>query len=580
METGTECTQGSGSVISTSTQCSPSRKPSMLSARDQNRKQWNLAVPLILAVCMACVPAAEPRGDKQAWIVDLGGIHDTKEMYLAAALQGIVNRDKPRLFYLTHCEWSTADRLHAEYLTRKKGYSFTQLDSLGEAVKHFAGMGLVKGLVEYELPEGNWNWGRYGFYGHIAITMAGLKDLLPVTPDILKGETGLLAGRLTWTQDDMDKGGWDEMWAEGKSSSKGLTIKPFAKQALRPANYGCYRSRWVNLDINATPTLEVTIEEATGPWGVVMKMGSHQERDMEGLRVAGPLDKAGVFSFDLRKAGLGDPPAGHAELRLCALSQDTSFTVRRVRFLDANGKAPLAKPDRQDWFAGIPVVQDLRNRFGKDEETACQWALKELLPQCSKDVVVHAQSWWTNLRSLDYAVSRKAFIFYQNHKLYIEPYPYFDEVMKHLNPMAEVLGWGGDESFWVHKVSFLGKREISAFAANLSFWRGVPLDGELKHPCVEQVQGPVRNKYYVNFLMSSGDAIGIVAGYQHGAWVDPMRGAVPVTWGTNPNLVNMAPALMELFASEATPLDSFCAGPSGSGYNSPAVCSSSSCLTE
>ena len=526
---------------------------------------------LAFGACPACAADAADAKPRQAWIVDLGGIQDTKEIYLATALQGIVNRDRPRLFYLTHCEWSAADRLHAEYLSAKKGFTFAPLDGLGAAVQHFARMGLIKGLVEYDIPEGGWNWAKYGFYGHIAITMAGLRDLLPVTPEVLKDETPLLAGRLAWVQDDMDKGGWGEMFAVADRSEKGLTIHPRDKMGERAAAYGCYQSRWVDLDVNATPTLEVTVDETTGPWGVVIKMGSRREANMEGLRIAGPLDKAGVYRFDLRKDGRFDPTAGHAELRLCALDQNTRVTVRRIRFLDAQANVSQRVPDKLDGFKGIPVVEDLRGRFGTNETAACEWALKELLPQCSKDVTFHAQSWWGNLRTLDYAVTRKAFIFYQNRKLYHEPYPFFDEVMRHLSPMAEVLGWGGDESFWIHKVSFLGKREITAGAANLSFWRGVPLGGPLSHPRAEHVCGPVRSKYYVNFLMSSGDAISIVAGYQHGAWRDPARGRVPITWGTNPNLVNMAPALLEMFASEATLADSFCAGPSGSGYACPSV---------
>lgn len=508
---------------------------------------------------------------RQAWVVDLGGIRDAREIYLATALQGIVNRDRPRLFYLTHCEWSTADRLHADYLSTKKGYTFTQLPGLGEAVRHFAHKGQIKGMVEYDIPEGGWNWGKYGFYGNIAITIAGVRDLLPVTPDVLKRATPLLAGRLQWAQDDMDKGGWGEMFASADRSEKGLTIYPRTNMAERARAYGCYQGRWVDLDVNATPVLEVTVSESTGPWGVVIKMGSRRETNLEGLRIAGPLDKAGVYRFDLQKGKLFDPPAGHAELRICALDPSTRVTVRRIRFLDALGNVPHAVPESQDWFKGIPVVEDLRDRFGTNETEACDWALKELLPQCSRDVTFHAQAWWGNLRSLDYAVARKAFIFYQNRRLYLEPYPFFDEVMRHLSPMAEVLGWGGDESFWIHKVSFLGKREITDGAANLSFWRGVPLSGPLSHPRAEHVRGPVSGKYYVNFLMSSGDAISIVAGYQHGAWKDPARGSVPVTWGTNPNLVSMAPALLEMFASEATPADSFCAGPSGSGYACPSV---------
>ena len=105
--------------------------------------------------------------------------------------------------------------------------------------------------------------------------------------------------------------GWDELQATDPAAHTLLDVRTRDEFAAFTLS---------NLDINATPTLEVTVDEVTGPWGVVIKMGSLKERDMEGIRVAGPLTKTGTVTFDLRTGGAFDPPSGHAELRLCTLT--------------------------------------------------------------------------------------------------------------------------------------------------------------------------------------------------------------------------------------------------------------------
>ena len=59
----------------------------------------------------------------QAYLLDTGGLGDVGELYLLGALQGIVNRDAPRLF-LTK---GAANTVYADYLEREKGFTFIRL---------------------------------------------------------------------------------------------------------------------------------------------------------------------------------------------------------------------------------------------------------------------------------------------------------------------------------------------------------------------------------------------------------------------------------------------------------------------
>ena len=519
----------------------------------------------------ACAEERAIQVTKQAYVLDVGGISDRREIYLLMALQGIVNRDAPRLFIISHGTYPPAEHIQLKYLESIKNFHFTRLNSLGEAIQTFTRMGLLKGLVQYEIPKRGWDWDKYGYHGNIALTIAGQRSLLPVTSKILALSTPLLAGDGCWGVDDMKHGHWSAVFVEMKPGTNGLTIKPLEKAQAKAARYGCYAHRWVELDLNVASKFEITVSRATGPWTVILEMGEADDEECGGVRLFKDVKEPGVFVFDLKDGKQSKPSAGRADIRICPLGANSEVTVSSIRILDASGQVATVAPLRQNWFEGLAVAEDLRGKIADNEADACRWALETLMPQCSKKTAFHAQPWWGNLKSMDYAVARAAFIFYQDKDFYRDSYPFFDDVMSCLEPQAEVLGWGGSETYWIHKLSYLGKREITAGAANLSFWRQVPLDGPLSHPRKRFVEGPVQPKCYVNFLISSGDAISIISDLYNGCWEDKSRGKVPVTWGSNPNLVNMAPALLEYFAVNATPVDSFCAGPSGSGYNNPVV---------
>jgi len=113
---------------------------------------------ILAAILLTVVfPCQSSRGTP-AYTLDAGGMRDVEELYLLGALQGLVNRDAPRLF-LTNVDASLcagADNRYVEYLEKEKGFTFTPLGSLQEAIATFAtmkggdGRPLVEGLVTYQ----------------------------------------------------------------------------------------------------------------------------------------------------------------------------------------------------------------------------------------------------------------------------------------------------------------------------------------------------------------------------------------------------------------------------------------------
>lgn len=131
-----------------------------------------------------CQGQEQPAG--HAWLLDVAGCGDGEEMYLIGVLQGLVNRDLPRLF-LNHssAQCVGAGNVFARFLAREKGITFTTCHSLAEAIAMFAkekradGSPLIRGLVRYATPD-NRQYMRW-----IAANLAAQEDLLPVTEDLL-----------------------------------------------------------------------------------------------------------------------------------------------------------------------------------------------------------------------------------------------------------------------------------------------------------------------------------------------------------------------------------------------------------
>jgi hypothetical protein len=151
-------------------------------------RQGVVLMAVLLAAGSLCAAAAGAPAPRHAFVLDMSDPANASEALMAVCLQGIVNRDAPRLFLRTHF-WvnQASDDTWVDYLSHKKGFQFEHLGCLDEAVEHFRGEGLIKGLIVYDPA-------RYAD-SCVAATQAAQDDLLPVTSDMLAYKTPLLAGR-------------------------------------------------------------------------------------------------------------------------------------------------------------------------------------------------------------------------------------------------------------------------------------------------------------------------------------------------------------------------------------------------
>ncbi|MEY4242772.1 MAG: hypothetical protein RLZZ245_357 [Verrucomicrobiota bacterium] len=535
-----------------------------------------------------------------AYLLDTSGLANTEENYLIGTLQGIVNRDAPRLFltnvYENGCD--SANNTYVNYLRNQKGFTFTRLKSLNDAVATFATLKradgvtpLIKGMVKYQPTYWDNTQGKFidKYYNYwISANYSAQEDLIAVTPNILNNSTPSLNGSLYWYKDTMTRV-WSQMFADAAITTDGQAVTPRADQSSKAASYGCYRSKTVMLDLSVTPKIEVVVSALTpgGMWSLTSKMGStvNTYESRNGILVPGltNMTTTGTFTVDLAASGLFTPTVGIATLRICPMTPDTTVTVKSIRFLDANGNdptTPLYSPPTNE-FTNLTITRDLTvsRPYADDEESACTWSLANQRANCHPNWATHCGNSAFFLQTLDFAVAKKMYQFYQNKPIFnaANPYPNLDTLLAGLQAPAVLHGWTeGGEDYSCLKLGQYGAR-YGQTHGNSSFWQHVPLDQPGQPVPLPQVRevSVLENKTYVNFGWGSADAIDLSYALMAGFWGDPNRGQIPVTWGFNPLLAQYAPAMVEYYAKTATPKDSFWVGPSGAGYTHPSAMSPS-----
>lgn len=533
---------------------------------------------MLLGFLLASLPHATSAG--HAYLLDTGGLRNTEELYLVGVLQGIVNRDAPRLFISaidgTLC--AGANNVYVDYLEKKKGFTFTRLKSLGDAVATFARMKrnegvtpLIKGLIRY--PTSYWDHAkkcRVDLYYNswIAANFAAQEDLLPVSDTILAHQTPMLSGSDFWYQDTAMKSGWDGMFVEMKRPEDGglaVSIRPDANPQI-----GAYAVKWVYLDLDVTPKIEVVVSDLSpgGSWSLGVRMPTTVDT-MESsgcVNVPGltKINRTGTFVVDLAASGLFNPRVGRAGLRISPSGHGVSVRVESVRLLDAKGEVPRTPPflPGKDVFQGLKIKRDLVDSppYEQNEEKACEWSLRNQRENCDPTAFGSFAGGAWILKGIDYAIAKKVYLFYQDESPYIgNGYPNLERILKDLKPPALVYGWLAGESYSCMKMGQHGARYAGGPPENFSFWQWVPLEEKKRRVSLPQAREvpKLANKTYVNFSWASADAIQFSYDLMDGFWQDPNRGQVPVTWGFNPLLARFAPALVEFYAHSATPRDSF-----------------------
>ncbi len=255
---------------------------------------------------------------------------------------------------------------------------------------------------------------------------------------------------------------------------------------------------------------------------------------------------------------------------------------------------PIPLSMRSGALAQLPVIADLRNRWRSDD-AAYRWAIQNLEPLCAKDMAFSSGRTHPGVElggdqsvvlGLDYAVYRGAFCFNLSpaakpttfYNTSIPGYPdqarLMDEILGQLHHPAAVFGWAEPEPVYARRLSRDGSYVECAGAPNLSFQaavgKAIPAlgNGGDDRPFQLPPAPPTKLRpiAYVTFETNEGDTPKIAASWQAGAWLDPSRGKVPISWGFSAILAKDFPALYHAFASSATPADGFFSGVSGGGY--------------
>jgi len=223
---------------------------------------------------------------------------------------------------------------------------------------------------------------------------------------------------------------------------------------------------------------------------------------------------------------------------------------------------PVTESIRNDLiseFGWKGAVEDFQNKW-TDRNEAYDWALLNLMPGCSKQVVF-ALNADRVLPLVDYVVASKGFVFWLDFKT--------DEAevkkifrTKGYGVGTSLMGYGsdGDEANALANQYGIGY-VVSDLYANGSFWSSFPDKTYTQSPGRVIAVDP--GKIYAHIMWSDGDNIQFDQNSLYDFWHDPARGTIPVATELSPTLQELNPPLLDWYYSKITDNDELVAGPCG-----------------
>ncbi len=231
---------------------------------------------------------------------------------------------------------------------------------------------------------------------------------------------------------------------------------------------------------------------------------------------------------------------------------------------------------------GLAKQQDLRGRW-PDRVSAYEWAFDNLFERCSKHVVgdccvdfPHFPSTVTYTIS-DFLVAHNAFTVDLSASLrQRREYRLLDKIYASLQFPSGMWGWHcvrDHEHYAVERAARKGTYTLCAAGSpNFSIHGAFrPESDELprQKPSPRQNRKAEKNKVYIAFMMTDGDAVWAMENKQSHQWACEQRGDFALSWGFLPLVADIAPAMYRHYVATMTPQDYMVAGPSGAGYTYP-----------
>jgi hypothetical protein len=201
-------------------------------------------------------------------------------------------------------------------------------------------------------------------------------------------------------------------------------------------------------------------------------------------------------------------------------------------------------------------VEDFRNRWANKIE-AYDWALKNLMPGCSRQVVFVSKS--KDAGIIDYIAATRGFAFWLDFK------SEQNEIRKIFHAKSyglgtSLMGYAGDEANAVANQYGIGY-VVSDFYANGSFWSSFPNKTYTQPPGKAIKAEP--GKIYASITWSDGDNIAFDQNPLFQFWRDSDRGKVPVATPLSPTLQELNSPLLDWYYAKMTDNDELMAGPTG-----------------
>lgn len=210
-------------------------------------------------------------------------------------------------------------------------------------------------------------------------------------------------------------------------------------------------------------------------------------------------------------------------------------------------------------FGWTGKIVDLRNQWANRID-AYDWALKYLMPGCSRRVVF-TQS--TVMLLTDYIVASKGFFFWLNFNNSDEQ----AEIKKIFSTKGYGLGTSlmgyannGDAANEIANPYGIGY-VVSDYYSNGSFWSSFP-DKTYTQPRGKAVKAEP-GKVYALIIWSDGDNLQFDQNPLYELWQDPARGTIPVGTELAPALQELNTPLLNWYYARLTTNDELIAGPTG-----------------
>ncbi|WP_240489238.1 GxGYxYP domain-containing protein [Cohnella thermotolerans] len=476
--------------------------------------------------------------------LDVANVHDAPGdvKLLMTTLQGIVNREKPRI-YLVQNEndpWF-------EDMTIPHTFYDNYMDIFAKYKKE------IKGVIVYDplVPDSI----------NVATTLAGLKDAVVVSPEwaatLTSAPYGLkivedLRGKF---QNKMDAYTWqyENLWSRtthrmliGLSPNTSIPIPPGIPDTF---------------DTIAQETRQIRDASNRGVYEYDLSPYLGQEAVYVRLDDAFPQDGWG--------------PAVHA-ITVTADGQtiaqfDTNTPEEEAYLYDRQGSKALPGADHRFADNGNYFVYEFKPPAGAKQLTISieMWNQFKVSVGNVRPLSSEEKEPFGYLR--DYAVANKAMVFWLSTDV-PEQRALFEQILADVEPGTPYLGWfSNDFEGEAASVDLLSAHSVFTLAAdwfhNMTVLSGTrPVNVPERKPAKPKLQ----NKIYVTFTFGEGDNLQYDENHMREVlWEDPARGKVPINWTSSPLLYDAAPSILNYYRQTATENDLLVAGPSGAGYFSP-----------